>query len=122
MVGIAPAQSLPLGSVIASLGTFLLAAVFYGLTAHVAARYVLGDVSLEQALLVGIAPAAVLVVGIQLFGEGAGLLVSLVLSVVADYLAIDRVYDPGRRWSVAVTAVHYAVSVLLGSALASFLV
>jgi len=122
MVGLAPAQSLPLGSVTALLGTLLIAAVFYGLTAHVAARYVLGDVEFEQALLVGIVPATILVLGVRLLGDGVGLYVSLLLALVGDFVAIDRIYDPGRKWAAAVTVVHYAVSFLLGVSFASLLV
>jgi len=114
MVGLAPAQSLPFGSIPAVFGTLLIAAVFYGVTAHVAARYVLGDVHFEQGLLVGIVPATILVVGVWLLGEGIGLYVALVGALVGDFVAIDRVYDPGIKWSIAVTLVHYAVSVLLG--------
>ncbi len=122
MVGLAPAQSIPLGSVPAVLGTLLIAAVFYGVTAHVAARYVLGDVQFEQALLVGIVPATILVVGVWLLGEGIGLYVALLGALVGDFVAIDRIYDPGLKWSIAVTLVHYAVSVLLGTAVTSLFI
>lgn len=121
MIGFAPAQSAFLGPLLSVLGTLLIAAVFYGFTAHVAARYVLGDVEIEQGLLVGLVPATIFVVGVAVLGRGVGLLVALALALVGDFLAIDRVYDPGRKWSVAVTVVHYAVTVLIGLLVANLL-
>jgi hypothetical protein len=113
MVGLAPAQSVAPDSILAVLGTLFVAALFYGLTAHVAARYVLGDVKIEQGLLVGPVPAAIFVLGVQVLGQGVGLLVALAAALVGDFLAIDRVYDPGKKWSAAVTVVHYTVTVLV---------
>ena len=121
MVGLAPAQSAPLGSLLSVLGTLLIAAMFYGFTAHVAARYVLGDVEIEQGLVVGLVPATIFVLGVAVLGRGVGLLVALALALVGDFLAIDRVYDPGRKWAAAVTIVHYAVTVLIGLLVAGLL-
>lgn len=106
----------------AILGTLLLAAVFYGITAHLAARYVLGDVRIESGLVVGVVPAVVIIGGVQLLGTGVGLVVTLAVALVGDFLAIERLYDASRRFAVAITVVHFAISVLLGTVLASILV
>lgn len=119
MAGAIAAQSPVPDTLPAVLGTMLVAAAFYGITAHVAARYVLGDVRIGQGLVVGAAPAVVVVGGIQLVGTGPWVVAVVVAALVADYLAVVRVYDPGRRTAGLVTVVHYAVTFLLGSLLAS---
>lgn len=106
----------------AVLGTLLIATVFYGITAHLAARYVLGDVRIEHGLLVGAVPAAVIVVGVQLLGSGAGIVLVVLAAIAADFLAIERLYDTERRFAAVITVVHFAISVLLGSVLTSLLV
>ena len=121
MAGSPAAQSIALESLPAVLGTALIGAVFYGITAHVAARYVLGDVRIEQGLVVGAVPAIVLVAGSQLAGTGGVQALVVALALVGDYLAIYRIYDLDRRRAGVVTLVHYAVSVLLGVVLVSLL-
>ena len=117
-----PALSAVPETIPAVLGTVLIATVFYGLTAHIAARYVLGDVRIEHGLMVGAVPAAVIVVGVQLLGAGAGIVLVVLAAIIADFLAIERLYDTERRFAAMITVVHFAISVLLGSVLGSMFV
>ena len=109
-VPVAPAQLSPAsGPPRAYLGTFLLAASFYAVTAHIAARYVLGDVPVRRAVLVGVVPAAV---GLALQQYGPATVIAV--SVVADYIAIRYVYRLSLRMAAGVSVVHYTVSAILG--------
>jgi hypothetical protein len=100
------------GGPVAVAGTFLSFALFLSLTAHIAARNVLGDVPARKAFAVGPWPAAVAVVFTALSWPSA---VAVALAVALDGLAVDRVYRPGRRLSLYVTFIHAVVSVLLGA-------
>ena len=97
-------------TVVAAVGTFLLFAGFLVLTTHVAARNVLGDVRPENALVVGPVPAAVSMVGV---GIGAFPLLVAFAALVADLVAVERVYDLDRRTAAYVTFVHAVVTVIL---------
>lgn len=89
--------------------TFVVAAVVYTITLHLAATFVLGDVSLYRALLAGPVPAFVLVVaGTVVPIELAGL-----LAVVADVVAIQWSYEVDRRLAIGVAIGHVVASVLL---------
>jgi len=105
-----PAQLDPAaGGPIAFLGTFLVAAAFYAITLHVAARYVLGDVPIERALLVGpvLAVAAIL---LQRYGPAVVIAATLAL----DAFAISAVYRLSWRSTTLVAVVHYTVAVIAG--------
>lgn len=93
----------------AYLGTFLLAAAFYAVTAHIAARYVLGSVPVRRAVIVGTVPAAL---GLLLQQYGPALVI--VVSLLADYVAIRFTYRLSLRLAAAVSVVHYTVSAILG--------
>lgn len=90
-------------------GTFLLTAFFYALTAHVAARYVLGSVSVLPAAGVGVVLAAVSLL-LGPFGPAPVIAISLAV----DVAAIKGFYELDWRDTALVTLVHYAVSVILG--------
>jgi len=94
---------------VALVGTFLLAVLFYGVTAHIAARYVLGDVPLVRAFAVGVVPA---VVAFALQAYGPALVIAV--SAAADFFAIKAVYRLKYRTTVVVTLAHYTVSALVG--------
>ena len=85
-------------------------------TAHVAARNVLGDVPIWKAVGIGpvTAPFAILP---ETFGVEPALAIGLAIG--ADVLAIKYLY--GRRWRLTayVTLIHVVVSVLLGSIIVS---
>ncbi len=95
------------GSPLAYVGTFLLAAVVYSLTAHIAARNVLGDVPLKRALMVGPVPAAVSLL-LQQYGA-----LAFFLAIAVDFVVIRYVYRLKLRTTALVTLIHIVVSILL---------
>lgn len=97
------------GPPLAVLGTFLLATGFYALTAHVAARYVLGSVPVGPAVGVGVVLAIVALV-LRSLGPAPVIAASL----TADVAAIRALYGLDWRPTAAVAVVHYTVSAILG--------
>jgi hypothetical protein len=95
------------GGLLAYAGTFLLAAGVYSLTAHIAARNVLGDVPVKRALLVGPVPAAISLL-LQQYG-----LLAFLLALAIDFVLIRYVYRLKLRTTALVTAIHLVVSVLV---------
>jgi hypothetical protein len=101
-------------------GTFLSLALFLSVTAHLAARNVLGEVKARLALTVGPGPAAVAVTGAALSVTPA---LTVPLAVVVDALLVRRAYGLERRLVGYVTAIHAVVSVILGAVVvAGFLI
>ena len=96
------------GNLTAIVGTFVLGALFYSLTAHIAARYVLGDVPVTRALVVGPVPVLVSLLLIEFPAA-----VILAVGLVADFAAIHVVYRLKFRTAALVTVVHYTVTILL---------
>jgi hypothetical protein len=103
-------------SPLAVAGTTALFALFLSLTAHLAARNVLGDVPVRNAFLVGPLPAAIAVVAAALELPS---LPAVALAVVVDALLVRTVYGLDRRLTAGVTLIHAVVSVILGSILFS---
>jgi hypothetical protein len=105
---------------IRALATFLVATVFYTLTVHLAATFVLEEASIFEALLVGPVPAAISVaVGLltqETVPEAAPLAVPL-LAIPADFLAIAWSYELDRRMAALVTIGHFTMSILLAASL-----
>ncbi|WP_435176920.1 DUF7473 family protein [Halorussus sp. AFM4] len=95
--------------VVALVGTFLLAVVFYAVTAHLAARYVLGDVPVKRALAVGVVPA-IISFALQAYGPA----VVIALSASADFFVIRAVYRLKYRTAAVVALAHYTVAALVG--------
>lgn len=109
----APAAALQTApGALAVAGTFASLALFLSATAHIAARNVLGDVPLRNALAVGPAPAAI-AVGFTALDLPSPLAVACAL--VVDGLLIDRCYRTERRLSLYVTFIHVVVSIILGA-------
>jgi len=106
-------------SPLAVAGTVALFALFLSLTAHLAARNVLGDVPVRNAFLVGPLPAAIAVVAAALELPS---LPAVAVALVVDALLIRYVYDLDRRLTAGVTLIHAVVSVILGSVLFSLYV
>jgi hypothetical protein len=104
--------------VVAVVGTYLVLAGFLSLTAFIAARNVLGDVSPDRALLVGPVPALVSFLGeggLSLLGApDAFSLLTAGIAIVADLATIRWVYDLEWRLAGYVTFIHVVVSILLG--------
>jgi len=101
------------------LGTVGLLGLFLALTAHLAARNVLGDVSPSKALGVGLGPAVVSLLT-QLLSIPGGIGVLVAFGV--DGLAIHLLYDQPRRTTVYILVIHTIVTVILGSVLIGGLV
>ena len=97
------------GGPLAYLGTFVLATIFYGVTLHVAARYVLGSVSPRRAFTVG--PILALV---SILLQQWGALVVIPFTVAVAYAAILVVYDLDQKMALFVSVVYYTVAVLAG--------
>ncbi|MDX1747395.1 MAG: hypothetical protein R3324_15775 [Halobacteriales archaeon] len=107
---LSPAQLNPAtGPPEAFVGTFLLATAFYAVTAHIAARYVLGDVPFVRAARVGPVPA---LVGLALQQWGPAVVIAV--SVVVDYVAIRYSYRLSLKMAGAVSLIHYTVSAIAG--------
>lgn len=98
-------------SSVAVLGTTVLFALFLSLTAHLAARNVLGDVDPRRALYVGPLPAIVGVVG-GAFAVPAFVTVPVALVVDATMFAWS--YDREPRITATMTLIHVVITVLLG--------
>jgi hypothetical protein len=101
---------------VAVAGTVALLALFLSLTAHIAARNVLGDVPVRNAFVVGPLPAAIAVVTAALSLPAA---LGVVAAVAVDAALVRSVYGLDRRLTAAVTAIHAVVSVILGTILFS---
>ncbi|ADJ13814.1 DUF7473 family protein [Halalkalicoccus jeotgali] len=106
--------------VLDALLTFVASGLVIGLgfclTLHIAARYVLGDVPIKNALA-GLVPA-VIVFGLTLAGQP---LPAAALAIVAELIVIGSIYDVSYRISGLITIVHFTVSFLLGFALQNLL-
>ncbi|WP_207586398.1 DUF7473 family protein [Halomontanus rarus] len=97
------------GGLLAYLGTFVVVTIFYGLTLHIAARYVLGDVSVRQAFRV--APILAL---FSIVLQQAGPAITAGVSVVVAYTLIYVIYDLSHRLTAFVTVIYYTVALLFG--------
>ncbi|MFB6106735.1 MAG: hypothetical protein ABEJ70_07155 [Halobacteriaceae archaeon] len=113
MVGPALVVAPTAGSPIAFAGTFLVTAVFFSLTGHVAARYVLGDVPATRALALGV-PLAVVAVALVRRHP----LVVLAVAAAVDLGAAHLAYRLRFRTAALVVVVHVTVTVLSSLVLA----
>lgn len=107
-------QAGAVGNPVAVAGTVGLFALFLSITAHIAARNVLGDVEVKKAFVVGPLPAAIAVVSTA-FGLSPFLAVAV--AIVVDAVAISLLYKRSRRLTAYITAIHIVVSIILGAVL-----
>lgn len=112
------------GGFFALIVTFLLTALFYTVTLHLAATFFIGDVPTQRAAAVGPVPAAVSILlgryGVESIGfvtPGLGIIIVLLATLVADALAISRSYRISWRPTAVLTALHLAFASVLGFAL-----
>ncbi len=95
------------GGILALVGTIVVATIFYGITLHIAARYVLERVSIKRAFTV--APAlGIASVLLQQWGP----LVVLPLTLGIAYTGIVFVYDLSYKLAGLVTLVYYTLVVI----------
>jgi hypothetical protein len=119
-----PLASVTGGGLFAILITFLLATVFYAVTLHLAATFFIGDVPSQRAAYVAPVPAVTSLLlqqygqtGIGPLSPSLGIAVVLLVTLVADAIAISFVYR--LKWSSAIplTLLHFAFAAVLGFAL-----
>ncbi|WP_247010235.1 DUF7473 family protein [Halorientalis litorea] len=119
-----PLQSVTGGGLLAIVVTFLVVALFYAVTLHLAATFFIGDVPSQHAATVAPVPAVVSILlqqyGTTAFGPlspslGAG--VAILVTLVADAIAISYVYR--LKWSstIPLTLLHFGFAAVLGFAL-----
>jgi hypothetical protein len=112
--------------VVPLLVTFVVAWVFYAVTLHLAATFFIGDVPSQKAATVAPAPALVSILlgqygreSVAFISEELGVLIVLVATLIADALAISRVYDLAPKPTTVLTLLHFAFATALGVALAN---
>jgi hypothetical protein len=100
------------GGPVAFLVTLLVAWAFYTFTLHLAATFFVGDVPTQPAAAAALAPAVTSVLIIRYPP-----VVVLVVTLVADALAIRWAYDLAPGGTAAVTVLHFAFTTALVVAL-----
>ena len=97
-------------------GTFASFAIFLSVTAHIAARNVLGDVPVRNAFVVGPVPAAISTL-VAAFAADIPLLIvaGFGVALLLDGVAIRTLYDQSTRLAAYITFIHFVVSVILGA-------
>jgi len=98
-------------------GTFAVFALFLSVTAHIAARNVLGDVPIRNGFLVGPVPAGMSIIVSTFAQRDAILFGGLLAAIVLDGVAIAYVYGESRKLSAYITFIHFVVSIILGTVL-----
>jgi hypothetical protein len=110
-----PLQAAPEGP-LAVAGTFASFAIFLSITAHIAARNVLGDVPVRNAFVVGPVPAAVSVLVATFAADNSAVIfLGVVTAILLDGVAIRALYEESTRLSAYITFIHFVVSVILGT-------
>jgi hypothetical protein len=112
------------GGPLAVVVTFLVAWLFYAVTLHLAATFFIGEVPSQRAAYAGVAPAVVSIL-LQRYGvaaggpipPGVGVAVTIVVTLLADALAISRSYRTSWKPTAALTMLHFAFATVLGVAL-----
>jgi len=96
------------GGLLALIVTFLLATLFYAVALHLAATFFLGDVPSQRAAYVAPVPAVV-----SLLLQQYGVPVTVVVTLLGDFIAISAVYRLKARSAAVLAALHFAFSVAL---------
>ncbi|WP_435197573.1 DUF7473 family protein [Natronomonas sp. EA1] len=116
------------GGLLALVVTFLVTTLFYAVTLHLAALFFIGEVPSQRAATVAPVPAAVSIL-LQQYGiaaapgvlAGYGVAVALVMTFIADMLAISVVYRLKLKSAFPLTIIHLAFAAGLGFSLANLL-
>ena len=122
---VVPMQADPTGGgILAFVVTFLVAWLFYAVTLHLAATFFIGDVPSQRAAYAGAVPALVSILlgrwGLEAIGfvsPSVGVAVVIVVTLVADAIAISTVYRVSWTPTAALVALHFAFAAVLGFAL-----
>jgi hypothetical protein len=104
-------QSVPSGSASQVAGTLALLALFFTVTAHLAARNVLGDVEVKKAFAVGPVIPAISFVFVALNWPAV---VAIPLALAADFGLFRALYADRLRLAGYLTVIHVVVSIILG--------
>jgi len=104
------------GGPLALVVTFLLAALFYAVTLHLAATFFIGDVPSQLAATVAPVPAV-----ISLLLQQWGPAVVIPVTLLGDGLAVAYVYELAPKPATALTLLHFAFASVLGLALGNLL-
>ncbi|QCC52838.1 hypothetical protein DV733_00510 [Halapricum salinum] len=114
------------GGVVPLIVTFVVAWVFYAVTLHLAATFFIGEVPSQKAATVAPAPALVSILlgqygreSVAFISEELGVLIVLLATLLADALAISRVYDLAPKPTAVLTLLHFAFATAMGIALAN---
>jgi len=119
-----PLASVTGGGLLAIFVTFLVATLFYAITLHLAATFFIGEVPSQRAAYVAPVPAATSLLlqqyglsGVGPLSPSLGVAVAVLITLVADAIAISFVYR--LKWSSAIplTILHFAFAAVLGIAL-----
>ena len=122
---VVPMQADPTGGgILAFVVTFLVAWLFYAVTLHLAATFFIGDVPSQRAAYAGAVPALVSILlgrwGLEAIGfvsPSVGVAVVIVVTLVADAIAVSTVYRVSWTPTAALVALHFAFAAVLGFAL-----
>ena len=122
-------QSATGGGLLALVVTFVVTTLFYAVTLHLAATFFVGDVPSQRAAYAAPIPAAVSIL-LQQYGRGgapigfdASLLVgvAVLVTLVADLLAVSFAYRLKLRSAAPLVLLHFAFAAVLGIALGNVL-
>lgn len=102
------------GGPLALLVTFLVATLFYAITLHLAALYVIGDVPHQRAAMVAPIPAVVSIM-LQRYGPA----VVIPVTFAGDLIAISLIYRLKARSAFFLAVFHFTIAVILGLALSN---
>jgi hypothetical protein len=111
------------GGLLAIVVTLLVTWLFYAATLHLAATFFIGDVPSQLAAKAAIVPAIVSLLlqqyGLQsgIVSPSLGVLVVVVVTLLADGIAISAVYRLSTRSTVPLVALHLGFAGVLGIAL-----
>lgn len=97
-------------------GTVGSLALFLSVTGHLAARNVLGDVPIRNAVGIGPLPAAIATLPRVL---GVNSYLAILLALLVDFGAIKFLYGRGWKLTGYITLIHVVVSVILGAIIVS---
>ncbi|WP_324760235.1 DUF7473 family protein [Haloarcula sp. GH36] len=111
------------GGLLAVVVTLCVTWVFYAVTLHLAATFFIGEVPSQLAAKAAIVPSVVSLL-LQRYGVESGIvspslgvLVVLVITLIADGIAISAVYRLSGRSTAPLVVLHLAFAAVLGFAL-----